>query len=109
MLYLYIATIRSVGFQVIYASALGIAYAYFCVKSRSIIPCILSHYLIDAFGGVFLTPNLGIESFGISWVYFICITVLGVGIVPAIVNIYITKGFYRDPPKNPWEIRLIDE
>ena len=103
---LYIAIIRSVGFQVIYAASLGMAYAYFFVKARSIVPVILSHYMIDAFGGIVFIPNIGLETFGVQWIYFVCITLLGIGILPAIVNIYITKGFYRDPPINPWEIRL---
>ncbi len=101
----YITIIRSVGFQVIYAASLGISWAYFAVKSRSLLPCIISHYVIDAFGGLVLTPNIGPPDFGVLWIYFICITLLGIGILPAILNMIITKSFYKDPPLNPWEFK----
>jgi membrane protease YdiL (CAAX protease family) len=101
-LYLYIALLRSVGFQVVYATSLGIAWAFLFVKSRSLIPSILGHWLIDGFGGLFLYPNIGLETFSSSWIYFICITLLGIGILPAILDILIVKGFYKGPTTNPW-------
>ncbi|TFG21422.1 MAG: CPBP family intramembrane metalloprotease [Promethearchaeota archaeon] len=102
-IYLYIALIRSVGFQVIYATSLGIAWAFMFIKSKSLIPSILAHWLIDAFGGLVLIPNIGLESFAISWIYFICITLLGIGVLPAILDVLIIKGSYRGPTINPWE------
>ncbi len=102
-IYLYIAFIRSVGFQIIYATCLGIAWAFMFIKTKSLIPSILAHWLIDAFGGLVLYPNIGLETFGSSWIWFICITILGIGILPAIVDMLIIKGFYPGPTINPWQ------
>ena len=90
--------VRIVGFQVVYASSLGIAWAFMFVKTKSLIPCILGHWLIDAFGGLVLYPNIAQP-----WIYFTCITLLGIGILPAILDILIIKGFYKGPTTNPWE------
>ncbi|MHA1111875.1 MAG: lysostaphin resistance A-like protein [Promethearchaeota archaeon] len=106
-LFYYIAVFRSVGFQVIYAASLGIFWAYFVVKTRSLLPAIISHYAIDAFGGLVLSPLVGhlYGDFGVTWFYFISITLLGIGVLPAILNVLITKGFYKNPPVNPWDIQ----
>jgi len=95
---LFLANVLSVGFQVVYASCLGILWAFMFVKTKSLIPCILGHWLIDAFGGLVLYPNIAQP-----WVYFTCITLLGIGILPAIIDIFIIKGFYKGPTINPWE------
>jgi len=84
----------------VYAASLGIAFAFLFVKSESLLACILVHWLIDAFGGLVLYSNIFF-----SWIYFICITLLGIGIVPAILNWYIIKAFYRGEPKNPWGLK----
>ncbi|MBN2154837.1 MAG: CPBP family intramembrane metalloprotease [Candidatus Lokiarchaeota archaeon] len=87
---LYFATVQSVAFQVVYATSLGIAWALLFVKSNSIISCILGHYLIDALGNLVLIPTIAY-----SWIYFISITILGIGILPAIIDILIINVFYR--------------
>jgi membrane protease YdiL (CAAX protease family) len=94
---IYKGFIISTSFQVVYASSLGIAWAFLFVKSGSLWPCILGHWFIDAFGGLVLYPNIYF-----TWIYFPIITVLGLGVLPAVLNWYIIKTFYKGDPRNPW-------
>jgi membrane protease YdiL (CAAX protease family) len=88
-------SVLSTSFQVIYAGSMGIVWALIFVKSKSILPCILGHWLIDAFGGLFLSPNIGV-----LWIYLICTTLFGVGILPAILDIKFINIIYKTPPWN---------
>ena len=66
--------------QVFYASTLGMAFGYMVIKTNSLWPGIIAHYLIDSVGQLFLNttfPDLG------SYTFF---TILGVGICPLILN-----------------------
>ncbi len=77
------------GFQVVYATCLGIMWAIMFLKSRSIIPCILSHWLLDAFGGLLWSTN-----YAVPWIKLLSLTVIGIGALPMILNIFIMRGFY---------------
>ena len=48
----------SISFQVFFASCLGITFSYMYFKTKSIIPCILVHYLINAFGIIFYPSSI---------------------------------------------------
>jgi membrane protease YdiL (CAAX protease family)/predicted permease len=75
--------------QVIFASCLGVALAYVYMKTKSLIPCILAHYLFNTIGQVFVNgnfPNILSESL---------FTILGVGVFPMIFVILLVKIFYK--------------
>ncbi len=44
--------------QMVYASTVGFAFAYMFIKTESLVPCIIAHYLIDVFGALFLNVIL---------------------------------------------------
>ncbi|MFX1445655.1 MAG: lysostaphin resistance A-like protein [Promethearchaeota archaeon] len=48
------ADVGSTIVQVAYATTLGFAFAYMYIKTESLIPCIIAHYLIDAVNPLFL-------------------------------------------------------
>jgi membrane protease YdiL (CAAX protease family) len=74
--------------QVIYASCLGVTLAYVFMKTRSLLPCIIVHYLLDSVGQVFFMgnfPNLFNESL---------FAILAVGVFPMILVILLLKLIY---------------
>ncbi|MFX1278069.1 MAG: type II CAAX prenyl endopeptidase Rce1 family protein [Promethearchaeota archaeon] len=74
----------SVSMQVIYASCLGISFAYMYTKTKSLLPCMVAHYLIDSVGQIFLRglfPNIANLT-----IYFI----FGIGVVPMILIMFLT-------------------
>ena len=68
--------------QAFYASMLGLVLGYMVLRTGSLIPAILAHYLIDSVGQFFL--NIDFNANIISYIWF---DLLGVGVVPAIVGI----------------------
>ena len=52
------ADIVSTIIQVFYATSLGFAFAYMYIKTESLVPCIIAHYLIDAVNLLFLTLDI---------------------------------------------------
>jgi membrane protease YdiL (CAAX protease family) len=67
--------------QVIFASQLGITLAYIFIKTNSLLPCIILHYLINAVGSIFQTftfPNVIIE---------ILFVIIGLGFLPMVLTI----------------------
>jgi membrane protease YdiL (CAAX protease family) len=74
--------------QVIYTSCLGVTLAYVFMRTRSLIPCIIVHYLFNSVGQVFFNgifPNLFIESL---------FAMLAIGVFPMIIVILLIKLFY---------------
>ena len=69
----------SVSFQVIYATLLGFAFGYMYIKTKSLLPSIIFHYLIDSAGQIFL--NTEITNIFLAGIYAICF----VGLIPAIL------------------------
>jgi len=74
-----------IGAQVIYATFLGIAFAYMYVKTKSLIPGIILHYLVDSVGQLFL--NSIISDIYITGIFLICF----VGLIPAILIVIFVK------------------
>jgi len=75
--------------QVTFASIMGISIAYIYIKTYSLLPCIILHYLLDAVGMIFQTfsfPNI------LNRVLFI---VLGLGVVPMILIVLFVFGITR--------------
>ncbi len=85
--------LSNVIIQVIYASCLGISFAYMYIKTRSLIPSIIAHYLINSLGQLFLTtvfPN------SINYALF---SIFGVGVIPMILIILLVKLVVKDSTK----------
>jgi membrane protease YdiL (CAAX protease family) len=79
------ANIIIVVIQVIYATFFGIVFGYMFVKTKSLLPCIITHYLIDSLGQLFASANIS-SLFG-----YIMITILGFGLIPMIINLILIK------------------
>lgn len=62
--------------QLIYAACLGFAFAYMFLRTRSLYPCIILHYLVDSFGQLFLNVSFTEE---ISLILYL---LLFVGVLP---------------------------
>jgi len=78
-------------FQVIYTTLIGFSMGYMYIKTKSLLPSIIYHYLIDTVGLVFL--NVYIENMVLVGVFLIVF----LGVIPAILNIGLTKlVFWKD-------------
>ena len=71
--------------QVIYASCLGISFAYMFIKTNSLLPSIIAHYLIDSVGQIFLTVVIQND------VELALFVIFGIGVIPMILIILLTK------------------
>jgi len=78
-------------FQVFYASCIGVALAYIYVKTESLLPCIILHYLYNSFGQLFVNS---LFSNAVNSYLFI---IYGVGLVPMILILLFTKLIVRKP------------
>ncbi len=76
--------------QVIYAALLGFLFGYMFIKTKSIIPSIIAHYLIDSVGQLFL--YVGFENMG----QLILFAVIGVGIIPTVFGMLLIKLVVKD-------------
>ncbi len=93
-----IESLVSILFQVVYATAIGFFYAYLFVKTKSLIPSIISHYLIDAF--LILMINVGNVDF---YLFIVILTIIGIGIFPSIINLAIVGLLYKKFPEKEEE------
>ena len=71
--------------QVVYASCLGISFAYMFIKTNSLLPSILAHYLVDSVGQFFLTIEIP------NTINFVIFAIFGVGVVPMILMMVLVK------------------
>jgi len=78
--------------QVIYASCLGISFAYMYMKTKSLIPCIIAHYLIDAVGQLFLYVTF--PNYLNSTIFLI----FGIGVIPMTLTMILVKLVVRKDP-----------
>ncbi len=76
-------------FQVIYATFLGISFAYMYVKTGSLLPSIITHYLIDAVGQIFF--NVQINDIFLAGLFLIGF----IGIIPSVLMILLVKFFMQ--------------
>ncbi|MBD3342917.1 MAG: CPBP family intramembrane metalloprotease [Candidatus Lokiarchaeota archaeon] len=78
------ADLLSTVVQIVYATILGFFLAYMYVKTESIVSCVITHYLIDVFGQMFIISGMSILT------YFVIIVGLVVSI-PVMINSYLVK------------------
>ncbi len=71
--------------QVIYAALLGFLFGYMFIKTKSLIPSIIAHYLIDSVGQLFMFVSFENIS------QFIFFAVIGVGIIPTLFGMLLVK------------------
>ncbi len=91
-------------FQVIYATSMGIFFAYMYSKTKSLVPVIICHYLIDAFI-TFLTVVILSNLI----IHLALLTVLGIGLVPAAICIVVVKLVdKRWPEKEEEKERVVE-
>ncbi|MFW9947713.1 MAG: type II CAAX prenyl endopeptidase Rce1 family protein [Candidatus Odinarchaeota archaeon] len=76
--------------QVFFATCLGIALAYIYVKTESLLPCMMIHYLVNTFGQLFV--NATFPNGAIASAFFI----YGAGLVPMILILLFTKLIIRN-------------
>lgn len=75
--------------QVFFASCLGIAISYVFVKTGSLLPCIIIHYLVNSFGQLFVYASF---SNAVNSYLFL---VYGASLVPMILILLLTKLLVR--------------
>ncbi|HDZ18673.1 MAG TPA: CPBP family intramembrane metalloprotease [bacterium] len=84
----------SVGFQVIYATILGFAFGYMYIKTKSLLPSIILHFLINSVGQLFL--NTFIDDIFLAGVFLIGF----VGVIPAILIVIFVKFAVKTENEN---------
>ncbi len=80
-------------FQVIYATLLGFSMGYMYMKTKSLLPSIIYHYLIDTVGLILMNSQM--ENIFIVGIYLIVF----VGVIPTILNILFIKLLFRKEKK----------
>lgn len=75
----------STGIQVIYAAMFGFLFGYLFIKTKSLIPSIILHYLVDSLGLLF--TNVIFDNI-IDQMLF---TIIGVGIIPIVLGILLVN------------------
>jgi membrane protease YdiL (CAAX protease family) len=82
-------------FQVIYSTLIGFSMGYMYIKTKSLLPSIIYHYLIDTVGLIFL--NFYTENIVLVGVF----SIEFLGVIPSILNIGLTKlVFWKDYNKD---------
>ncbi len=74
--------------QAIYASCLGIAFAYIYVRTKSLLPTIIAHYLVNSVAQLFLVPFFISNPIYLNQALFL---ILGLGVIPMVLLIGLTK------------------
>jgi membrane protease YdiL (CAAX protease family) len=82
----------STWLQVIYASLFGFVFGYLFIKTKSLIPSIIAHYLINSLGQLFTYIEFS------SYLNFALFTIVGVGIIPTVLGILLVKLVVREEP-----------
>ena len=80
-------------FQVIYTFFLGLVFGYLFIKTNSLIPCIILHYLVDTIGIALITPV--IINLSLQIVYLVVYLVVFVGVLPTVFSLIFIKIFSK--------------
>jgi membrane protease YdiL (CAAX protease family) len=78
------------GIQVIYATLLGFLFGYLFFKTKSLIPSIIVHYLIDSLGQLFTYVEFN------SLLNFVLFAIIGVGVIPTVLGMLLVKLVVRE-------------
>jgi membrane protease YdiL (CAAX protease family) len=81
------------GVQVIYAALLGFLFGYLFIKTKSLIPSIILHYLIDSLGQLFTYVTFD------SIANLVLFAIIGVGIVPSVLGVLLVKLVVKKEPR----------
>jgi len=81
------------GVQVIYAALLGFLFGYLFIKTKSLIPSIILHYLIDSLGQLFLYVTFD------NTVDLVLFAIIGVGIIPSVLGVLLVKLVVKEKPR----------
>jgi len=81
------------GVQVIYAVLLGFLFGYLFIKTKSLIPSIILHYLIDSLGQLFTYVTFD------SIANLVLFAIIGVGIVPSVLGVLLVKIVVKKEPR----------
>jgi membrane protease YdiL (CAAX protease family) len=82
------------GIQVIYATLLGFLFGYLFIKTKSLIPSIIVHYLIDSLGQLFTYVEFD------SILNFVLFAIIGVGVIPTVLGMLLVKLVVREERSN---------
>jgi len=81
------------GIQVIYAALLGFLFGYLFLKTKSLIPSIILHYLIDSLGQLFTYVTFD------NMINLALFAIIGVGIVPSVLGGLLVKLVVKEEPR----------
>ncbi len=81
------------GVQVIYAAMLGFLFGYLFIKTKSLIPSIILHYLINSLGQLFIYVTFD------TIADLILFAIIGVGIVPSVLGMLLVKLVVKKEPR----------
>ncbi|MBY9004624.1 MAG: CPBP family intramembrane metalloprotease, partial [Candidatus Lokiarchaeota archaeon] len=71
--------------QVIFASSLGVLFGYMYLKTNSLLPSIITHYLINTVGILFTNPNFP------DFISLSLFLIFGVGLIPTVFGLLFVK------------------
>jgi membrane protease YdiL (CAAX protease family) len=88
-----ITALTITSFQVIYATLLGYALGYMYIKTKSLLPSMILHYLIDSVGQLFLTTY--ISNIFLAGIFLTCFLGLFPAILITLFVKFVVKTEYR--------------
>ena len=88
-----ITALTITSFQVIYATLLGYALGYMYIKTKSLLPSMILHYLIDSVGQLFLTTY--ISNIFLAGIFLTCFLGLFPAILITLFVKFVVKPEYR--------------
>ena len=77
------------GVQVIYAAMLGFLFGYLFIKTKSLIPSIILHYLINSLGQLFTYVTFD------TIADLVLFAIIGVGLIPSVLGVLLVKLVVR--------------
>jgi len=86
------ASVINTGIQVIYAAISGFLLGYLFVKTKSLIPSIIYHYLINSLGQLFTYVIFD------SMVNEVLFAIFGVGLIPTVLGVLLVKLVVKEKP-----------
>jgi membrane protease YdiL (CAAX protease family)/predicted permease len=85
------------GVQVVYASLMGFLFGYLFIKTKSLIPSIILHYLINSLGQLFTYVEF--ENTFEGTVKLVLFAIFGVGLIPSVLGMLLVKIVVKKDPR----------